>query len=72
MASIEKLTARVEALEANLGKTKPPKVSKPRKPSEYNKFMQKFIKEQRKKNPDKPHSELFAEGAKAWGAQKEK
>ena len=49
-----------------MGKVKPVKDKKPRKPSEYNIFMKKFLMDDKKKNPDRIHSERFAEGAKAW------
>ena len=50
-----------------MGKVKPVKDKKPRKPSEYNIFMKKFLTDDKKKNPDRTHAERFTEGAKAWG-----
>ena len=49
-----------------MGKVKPVKDKKPRKPSEYNIFMKKFLSDDKKANPDRKHAERFTEGAKAW------
>jgi len=62
------LEERVNAMgKVKTDKEKPVKDKKPRKPSEYNIFMKKFLTDDKKKNPDKSHSERFTEGAKAWG-----
>ena len=64
--TIKKLEQRLTDLESKMGK--PKKERKPREPSEYNKFMKNFIS--KNKDPKKTHSELFSEGAKAWGEKK--
>lgn len=56
---------------SELGKIKPAKDKKPRKPSEYNLFMGKFMADDKKKNPDKDHAVRFKDAAKAW-AEKNK
>jgi len=68
-SDIKALEKRIEALE-NKKTEKKEKV--PRKESEYNKFMKNYILEEKKKGSTKSHKDLFGEGAKAWGAQKEK
>jgi hypothetical protein len=67
MTALEELEKRIAALEKGsaFGK-KPPKV--PRKPSEYNKFVQKYIKEH--KDPNKPFKDIFMEASKAWNESK--
>ena len=64
--TIKKLEQRLTDLESKMGK--PQKERKPREPSEYNKFIKKYISAN--KHPKKTHSELFSEGAKAWGLKK--
>ena len=64
---IEKLTERVNALETNV---KQPVKKQPRKPSEYNTFMAKFIPGYKKDHPKASHQDAFAEGAKEWKKQK--
>jgi len=67
------LESRVSELEtqlASFGKIKPAKEKKPRKPSEYNIFMGKFMSDDKKKNPDKPHTQRFTDATKAWGENK--
>ena len=68
---IKKFEQRISDLESKIksGKSdksdksdKPPKLS--RKPSEYNIFMGKYIKDN--KNQNKPHKELFTEAVKEW------
>jgi len=54
-----------------MGKIKPAKEKKTRKPSEYNIFMGKFMADDKKKNPDKDHSVRFKDAAQAW-AEKNK
>lgn len=46
------------------------KKKQPREPSEYNKFVKRFIEEQRVKHPTKKHKELFSEAAKEWSSNK--
>jgi len=67
--SIKKIDQRVKDLEKLLsssGQTK--KEKKPRKKSEYNIFVQKYIS--KNKDPSKSHKELFSDAAKAWGESK--
>ena len=76
------LEERVKALEEHVKKESKPEGSdsmknkkpsrEPREPSEYNKFVKRFIEEQRVKHPTKPHRELFAEAAKEWSNNKNK
>jgi hypothetical protein len=68
----QKLEKRLKAVEAQLsnsGEAKKPK--EPRKSSEYNLFMGKYISEQKKSGSTKSHKDLFADGAKAWKDHKE-
>ena len=51
-----------------MGKIKPAKDKKTRKPSEYNKFMASYFSKH--KDPKKSHKDLFAEAAKAWNTSK--
>ena len=68
---MEALEKRMDALETKFGKAKTPvKPVKPRKPSEYNTFVKKYISDN--KSPTKSHKELFAEAAKAWSSAKTK
>ena len=72
---IEKLTEKFTELEERIngmGKVKPVKDKKPRKPSEYNIFMGKFMADDKKKNPDKLHTQRFIDATKAWGEKKPK
>jgi len=62
--TIKKLEQRISELEGKINK--PPRP--PRKPSEYNTFMADYIS--KNKDPKKKHSEIFAEGVKAWNAKK--
>ena len=62
--------AKLENQVNAMGKVKPAKDKKPRKPSEYNKFMGKFMADDKKKNPDKDHSVRFKDAAKAWSDEK--
>jgi len=66
--TVEKLEERVAALETKFGKSseKPEKEKKPRKASEYNIFMGKFIPEYKKDHPKASHQDAFAAGAKEW------
>jgi hypothetical protein len=68
----QKLEKRIKAVEnqlSNSGEVKKPK--EPRKSSEYNLFMGKYISEQKKNGSTKSHKDLFADGAKAWKEHKE-
>jgi hypothetical protein len=72
---IEKLTEKFTELESRInemGKVKPVKEKKPRKPSEYNIFMGKFMADDKKKNPDKPHTQRFTDATKAWSEKNPK
>jgi hypothetical protein len=72
-AEYKKLEKKFTDLEEKvnaMGKVKPAKDKKPRKPSEYNKFMGKFMADDKKKNPDKDHAVRFKDAAKAWGEKK--
>ena len=67
--SISSLEKRVKALEeASSGK--PSKEKAPRKESEYNKFMKKYIADEKAKGSNKSHKDLFAAGAKSWSENK--
>ena len=76
VTTMETLEKRIQALESGFGKAgKTDKVDKtdktdkkPRKPSDYNKFMSKYIADN--KSPSKTHPELFSEAAKAWTTSK--
>ena len=70
MTQIEELADRVRALESSFGKKKTEKEKKPRKPSEYNTFMAKFIPDYKKDHPKASHKDAFTAGAKEWGKQK--
>jgi len=68
---LKALEKRISALEDNQN-SKPKAEKPPRKESEYNKFMKKYISEEKKKGSTKSHKDLFSDGAKAWGEQKNK
>jgi hypothetical protein len=63
---IKDLDKRIKALEDNLNK----KEKVPRKESEYNKFMKKYITDEKANGSTKSHKDLFSEGAKAWSQNK--
>ena len=65
--TIKKLEKRLTDLESKIGE-KPKAERKPRKPSEYNKFMGEYMA--KNKSDKKPHKELFMEATKAWGEKK--
>ena len=66
---IKKFEQRLSDLESKVKGSKPGKPDKaPRKPSEYNIFMGKYIKDN--KSDKKPHKELFAEAVKEWNKVK--
>ena len=71
---MKKLEQRISDLESKLSEPteskKPPRP--PRKPSEYNIFMGKFMADDKKKNPDKVHTQRFIDATKAWGEKKPK
>jgi hypothetical protein len=67
-SKITDLEKRVKALENNLGKKQKPD-RPPRPPSAYNKFMSKFIEDN--KASGKSHQELFKAGATEWGKTKD-
>lgn len=74
-SELKMLSDRVSELESKTGKSKnivPQSASekKPRKPSEYNIFVQEYIASEKKKGNSKKHSELFSEAAKAWTSAK--
>jgi len=74
-ADYKKLEKKFSSLEERvnaLGKLKPAKEKKPRKPSEYNLFMGKFMADDKKKNPDKDHTQRFKDATKAWGDRETK
>ena len=59
-----------ESKKAKMGKEKKPKGT--REPTEYNKFMSNFIKEQKEELGDKfNHKIAFGDGAKKWKEHKE-
>ena len=64
------LAERVKALETKFGKASVPAAvsTKPRKSSDYNVFVKKYITDN--KSPTKAHKELFSEAAKAWSESK--
>jgi hypothetical protein len=64
---LEKKFTDLEERVNAMGKIKPAKDKKPRKPSEYNIFMGKFMADDKKKNPDKDHAVRFKDAANAWG-----
>jgi len=67
--TIKKLEKRLTDLESKFGESsKAPR--KPRKPSEYNKFMGEYMA--KNKSDKKTHRELFLEATKAWGNEKKK
>ena len=71
MSSISSLEKRVKALEEATSNGNSVKKEKaPRKESEYNKFMKKFIADEKAKGSNKSHRDLFAEGAKSWSENK--
>ena len=65
----QKLDKRLKVLEKKAGNDTDID-KKPRKSSDYNVFMKDYISEQKKKGTTKSHKDLFADGAKAWTAQK--
>ena len=69
-SDIEALTKRVTALEIGKKVEKIQKIKVPRKESEYNKFMKKYIADEKKKGTEKSHKDLFSAGAKAWSLAK--
>lgn len=68
-ADDNKFEERLKAIEDKL-KLNKEITKKPRKPSEYNNFVGKYISENSKNG--KKHSEVFSEGTKAWNEHKEK
>jgi RNA processing factor Prp31 len=70
MSTLKDLEKRIEKLEN--GSSKPTKEKKPRKPSEYNDFVGKFIPKYKKDNPDVSHKNAFAEAVKAWNLKNKK
>jgi hypothetical protein len=68
--SLTDLEKRLTLLEQQFGKVKPVKPKVPRKPSEYNTFVQTYISSEKKKGTEKSHQELFKEAAKAWSSEK--
>jgi len=71
-ADYQKLEKRLKAVEDKVnssGHEKEPKA--PRKSSDYNIFMGKYISDQKKNGSTKPHKELFTDGANAWKHFKE-
>jgi hypothetical protein len=66
-SDIKDLERRIAALEK---KEKPSEPKKKREPSEYNKFMAQYIKEQKEKGSKKSHTELFTEASGAWTSSK--
>ena len=69
MSSISSLEKRIKALEEATSSTVK-KEKAPRKESEYNKFMKKFIADEKAKGSNKSHKDLFAAGAKSWSENK--
>jgi len=66
-ADFQKLDKRLKAVEeklSNNGNNVKEKI--PRKSSEYNLFMGKYISDQKASGSTKSHKDLFADGAKAW------
>lgn len=70
--NLEKRLADLEQKINNTSSAVPAKEKKPRKPSEYNKFMSEHLAELRKKHPNKSHKELFTEAANSWSKEKGK
>ena len=68
---LKSLEKRISALEDQRN-SKPVAEKPPRKASEYNKFMKKYISEEKKKGSTKSHKDLFSDGAKAWSENKNK
>ena len=67
MSDYEKFNKRLTDLESKFGESsKAPR--KPRKPSEYNKFMGEYMA--KNKSDKKHHKELFAEAVAAWNKTK--
>jgi hypothetical protein len=70
-SDISALEKRVKALEeAASGSKVPVKEKAPRKETEYNKFMKKFIADEKAKGSSDSHKDLFSKGAKTWSEQK--
>lgn len=67
---MEKFEERLAALENKFGNVKEKKEKKPRAPSEYNKFVKKYIEDSKKKDPAKEYKVLFKEAAQAWTTAK--
>jgi hypothetical protein len=65
---IKKLEQRVNDLESKFGDSSKKEARKPRKPSEYNKFMGEYMA--KNKSDKKSHKELFSEAVKAWNLKK--
>lgn len=73
---IEDLEKKVTLLEEKCkclesSKTKQKKQSAPRKPSAFNEFMKKKIKEIKTENPNIKHSDAWNEATKLWSKEKE-
>ena len=71
--SFKSLDKRIKALENSIkprSSSDSDIIKKPKKPSEYNIFMKKYISDEKEKGTKKPHSEVFSAGAKAWSQQK--
>lgn len=74
---IEDLEKKVAVLEEkcktidNLPKSKEKKQSTPRKPTAFNIYMKKKIKELKTANPELKHSDAFKDAAKLWSEEKE-
>lgn len=73
---IEELEQRLKALEESMDdkkeKTVVKKEKKTRKPSAYNEFIGKTIKELKSKNEKLTHKEAFSEAVKEWNKNKKK
>ena len=69
---LEKEIEELRSLKVDDSKKKTQKKNiTPRKPSEYNNFMGKFIADKKKELGDLyDHKKIFAEGAKKWKEQK--
>jgi len=70
-AQIKELTKRLGEVEKRLEKAqfgKKKREGPPRKPSEYNIFVKKFLAAN--KDPNKSHAELFKEASAKWSAEK--
>ena len=68
-AEFQKLDKRLKAVEEKLINNTGSGLKKekiPRKSSEYNLFMGKYISDQKASGSTKSHKDLFSDGAKAW------